>query len=167
MAYATPAQLLERKSPETIGDLVSDDGVQVLPAALLTDDIVEAALEDASGAIEAALLQGQRYSLVDLATLTGGSLMHLVRMTCEIAMAYLYARKPTYSSEQYKAALELQDIHLERLRRGENVFNVAANLEAGVPQYATPRAVDIAHLQLIRDRARGFYPRRIDQTGSG
>lgn len=168
MAYATASDLLDRKDWHTVADLATEDAQNPLTRTqTLNSAIVAAALDSASGAIDAALQQGGRYSPSDLAALTGNSLAYLKHLTCEIAMAYLFSRKPNYMIERYKAALDLHDAYLERLRKGENVFNVTENIEAGTPDYVAPLVTQIENLNLIRDRTRRFYPIRHDQTASG
>ena len=119
MSYATPAQMLERFDARVIGDLVSDSDSQVSAAELLTDPILQAMLDDASGDIEAALLVGGRYTVADLSGLTGNAQKHLVRICCEVAKAYLLRRRVSYNPEKDKAEIELAEHHLERLRSGE------------------------------------------------
>jgi phage gp36-like protein len=161
VAYATPADLLLRKSEQTIGQLVSEDGTAVSSGALATDDKVLAALESASGAIDAALLQAGRYEPSDLAALTDNSLAHLKHITCEIAMAYLFAIKPTYATDDYKAQMDLHDLYLERLRKGENVFNISKVIEAGTPKLSRPSVAAVTQLNLLRDRTLHYYPYRV------
>jgi hypothetical protein len=167
VAYATPAQLLSRKAYTTVGDLISDDGASLTSAQVLADTRVTDALTSASGAVEAAVLVAERYTPAQLATLTGNSQGYLIQLTCDIAMAYLYARKPNYSVEDFKNALALQDIHLDRLRKGENIFNLADNIDAGLPDVTIPTAEQVTHLQLIRDRTLDYYPARVNQLLPG
>lgn len=172
MSYATPADFLLRKSQQTVGELCSETGTAITPTALLTDANLQAALDSASGEIESALLQGGRYTVDDLdaivanadSSLTNAK-AHLVRITCDIAMALLFDRKPTYSSDDYKAAIDLADVHLERLRTGKNVFNVAANIQAGLPTYDAPSVASVVSKGLIRDRTQHYYPARFSQSG--
>ena len=164
-SYATPANLIARKSALTLGDLVSDDGTRVSAANLLSDTRIQAALDSASGEIEAALLTGGRYEVTDLTGLTGNSAAYLEQICCEIAMAFLFARKPTFSVDEYKAAMELQDAYLERLRKGEHVFNVAANIDAGTPKSTAPTVASVQSKGFIRDRTLNFFPARTSQAG--
>ena len=173
-AYATAQNLIDRKSVNTIGDLISEDGTQVNEAGILAPHAkVTAALEAASGAIEAALLQGGRYTVANLATVFAGggavenSKSYLTHLCVEVAMAYLFALKPTYSTDEYKAALDVHDVYLERLRKGENVFNLADPIDAGTPDWTAPSIVSIQNLQLIRDMTRSYYPVRRSNQGSG
>lgn len=164
MAYATVAQLLNRKDHRTIGDLVSDDGSQVSEAALASNAKVTAALDDASGMIDAALLAGSRYTTAQLAALTGNSQAYLIRITCEIAVALLYDRRPLYDVDGFKKAMELSEAHLERLRKGEHVFDVIEVQESGVPSTVAPSVVEVNNLHLLRDRTLNYYPARRVQS---
>ncbi|QDU97530.1 phage protein Gp36 family protein [Lignipirellula cremea] len=158
-AYATPAQMFERKRVETINDLVSDDGVRQSRVDLLSHPHLLTALADASGAIDAALTAGRRYSTGDLADLTGNAASLLQRVCCDIAMALLYERNPGREVEQQQRYRELSESHLQRLRSGEDVFQQQA-AGAGLPTVDGPSAVDYARLNLLPDRTRNFYPGR-------
>lgn len=160
MSYATPRQLLDRYDWNDIGDLVSDSGTQVTEALILTNAKVAAALNDASGEVDAALLMGNRYSPSDLANLNGHSAYHLIRITCDIAMARIMGRRPGRDTERIKAMSEMAESHLERLRNGENVFNIQANKDAAGPSVSTITAAEYDNLNLLRDQTRHYYPRR-------
>lgn len=160
MAYATPAQLIERHDANAIGDLASDDGVPVSRIDILTDGKVAAALNDASGDIDAALLVGGMYTVAQLSSLTGNGQYTLISICCEIAMARLYQRRPTFSVDDYKKYLELSESRLERLRNGENTFGIAANIEAGLPSVDGPTRVEYSALNLARDRTLNYFPAR-------
>lgn len=154
---------MARFDARTVGQLVSDTGQSVPPASLATNTAVLAALEDASGEIDAALMQGQRYSAADLAALTGNSLAYLKRICCQIAMARLWERRPYLDEEGAEKALNMARQALDRLRKGENLFAVEDNLAASVPSIETPSVTSIENLNLVVDRARGwngFYPAR-------
>ncbi len=165
MAYADASDLLDRKSYVTVGQLASDSGTAISAGGLLNNDVVDAALDSASGAIDAALMQGGRYTSAELTALTGNSLAYLKQICCEIAMAFLYSRKPTWRQEEYKAALEVQDLYLERLRKGENVFNIQANIDAGTPSYTQPSVIAVERQGLVRDRTLHYYPKRYSTSG--
>lgn len=166
--YASPDDIIARKSVQTLGQLCSDSGTAITPSGLQTNAYLEQALLDASGAIEAALLQSGRYTpddLVDLGTLSDNSTSYLARICCDIAMAYLYARKPTHSVEQYKQYLDLEEQHLERLRKGEHLLFKQANIDAGTPKYTQPSVVAMEQLGLLRDRTHNYYPKRTSSGG--
>lgn len=161
MAYATAAQFLDRYDARDVGDLVSDEGLQVSPIDLPGHVRLAAVLNDASGDIEAALLVGNRYTPDQLSGLTGNSASHLQRVTCEIAMAYLLGRRPSINSERIEAQEKLRELHLDRLRRGENVFNLDDQRNAGVAAIDGPTTLDYSReLNLIRDRTRHYFPAR-------
>lgn len=161
MSFATPAQFLERFDARDVGDLCADDGVSVDRIALLTDANLQAALDDASGLVLAALNVAGRYTEADLTGLAGVSAKYLVRVTCEIALALLWGRRPLYRLEERKAALEVAEAHLERLRKGEHVLAVPDNIAAGTPSIDGPTAVQIDSLNLVRDRVNNYYPHRV------
>lgn len=166
MSYASPSQMLERYDARTLGDIVSDVGGRVTSAALLTDTNLQAALDDASGEIESALYQARRYSAADLAALTGNSLKLLVRLTCQIAFGHLWERRPWSDDEQRERAIERADKALERLRKGEHVFDLDGPKDAGLPDVAQPTISSIESLSLTVDEARrGYYPARRYPTG--
>lgn len=173
MSYATPAQLLQRYDARTVGDLVSDDGNQVSAGDLLADANLQAALNDASGQIESALLQAERYSVADLTALVGSSSNTkyvLIRLTCDIAFQQLVERRPWYEvNESYKQRTEDADETLERLRKGERVFDLSPVKEAGLPVADTPTRASIEQLNLTVDAARrGYYPaRRMPRQAEG
>lgn len=167
-AYATAAQMLERYDARTLGDLVSDTGIRVDESALLTDTVLSAALNDGAGDIELALLPGERYSTTDLTTLLASSSntrFVLIRLNCDRAFFHLYDRRPWHEvSEAYQRRIEDGEKLLERLRRGERVFDVAAVKDAGLPSITTPERVTVEKLNLTVDYCRrggyGYYPAR-------
>lgn len=160
MSYADAADLVARYDAREIGKLVSDDNHEVSLIDLASDPLVTAALDDASGDIEAALLVAKRYSVAELTSLTGNSLAKLKRLTCDIAMAYLMGRRPGRDPETLKAFEERAQGHLKLLRHGENVFNLADQQEAGLPDTGGPSTVDYDNLNLMRDRTKHYYPAR-------
>jgi phage gp36-like protein len=132
MAYATPSDLIQRYDVRSIGQLVSDDDTMQSGDELLTDPNVLAALDDASGRIDAACLIGQRYLPTDLANLTGNSAFYLARLACQLAFTYLRRRRSIDGEElpEYEEAKE----DLERLRTGVLIFgDVQAVVDAGNP----------------------------------
>lgn len=162
MAYAAASDLIARYDARTLGDLVSDTGTRVASGSLAADPNIVAALDDASGEIEAALLMGERYSVADLAALTGNSLALLKRICCDCAMALIYGRRPEEQWADRRAAAEqVKAIHLERLANGERVFNVEGIPEAGNPTIGGPSAIAVRRLNMIVDRTQHYYPGRV------
>lgn len=160
MAYATAADLLLRKDWREIGDLVSDDTVQISESELTTDAKVLVALSDASGDINASLLAGGRYTVANLESLTGDSLALLKRITCEIGIYYLLVRRPNLDSKTLEYYEKLREMYLRRLSTGEDLFNLDSVLNASLPDVDGPTSLGFEKLNLLRDRAYNYYPRR-------
>src|SRR3569832_1766462 len=118
MSYCTPAQLLQNYDSRVIGDCVSDSGVRVSAAALLSDAIVAAHLDQASGEIDAALMQGGRYSASDLANLTGNALAFRTALCANLAFASLWSRqtKMNEGDDRGDKVRQSAQAELERLR---------------------------------------------------
>lgn len=158
MPYASSSDMTNRFDSREIGDLLSDTGVPV-------DDFsgsskMTAALEDASGEVEAAVMVGKRYTAAELGALTGNSLGHLKRIVCDLAMRNLLARRPAYNPDLLKAFEERAKGHLDALRKGENVFNIEDHKEAGLPSVGGLTSVEFSRLNLLRDRVKHYYPAR-------
>lgn len=166
MAYATPADLIARYDARDVGQLCSDDKTAVSTVDLPNNYICLTALNDAAGDIDGALMVGNRYSAADLATLTANSTYKLIRVNCDIAMRYLIDRRPGWNPEKAKLIREQAEEHLERLRRGENTFNIQASMDAGEPVVDGPSMLDFVTgpnaLNLIRDTTKNYYvPRKL------
>lgn len=169
-AYATTTQMLERYDERCIGDLVSDDKVRVSRELLTGNRNLIAALDDGAGEIESALLQAERYQVSDLTTLLAGTSntrFVLIRLNCDVAMISLWNRRPWYEvNEAYKQRMEDAEKMMERLRKGERVFDIAAVKAAGLPAVAIPSVSSLNRLNLTVDAARrGYYPARRVPTG--
>lgn len=156
---------MERCDLRDLGDLVSDNEIQVGEVALNNNKKLLAALNDASGEIDAALLVGGRYTPEELKNLTGYAVFHLIRITCDIAIARILGRRPR-DVEQIKARVEMAEAHLESLRTGANVFNLAPQIAAANPSATSLTVVEYQQSQSIRDQTRHYYPARpIRPTG--
>ena len=159
--YAAPTDFFERYDVRDIGQLASDNGSEIPESALATDANVLTALDDASGDIDTALVVSNRYLTTELEGLTGNSLAKLKRITCDLAMAYMLGRRPAADPEKLEAFEKRATTHLERLRNGENVFNLADQKSAGNPSIDGPTLVRFDdHLNLVRDRVNNYYPAR-------
>lgn len=163
-SYATPAEFLQRYDARVTGDLVDDNSDQQDPDSLLADAVLQAMLDDASGDIEAALGVGGMYTPADLAALTGNAKKHLIRICCDVAHVYLLRRRGLIPAEEHKAAIELAEAHLERLRTGQNVFNIPGEENSGIIDTTGPSLVDFGNMNLIRDRTKNYYPKRHPAT---
>lgn len=162
--YATPADMAVRYDVRTLGDLVADDGTRVDSTAIQTNTTLEAILVDASGEFESCMLHGNRYSADDLAALDGNSLGLAKRIVCKLAMGMLWERRQYIDLEKAEEAMEAARKTMDKLRKGEYVFNITANIQAGNPEVITPTMSSISRLNLTVDRARGrngYYPERV------
>ncbi|MDE2104186.1 MAG: DUF1320 family protein [Patescibacteria group bacterium] len=158
MSYANPQDLVSRFDARTLGDLCQDAGNRTTQAGLATDPNLQTTLDDASGDIDAALLQGQRYAPADLDGLQGNSLNKLKRVCCDIAFGYLWERRPWRQEQEPHPAYTRGQSALEKLRKGENVFNIFNALDAGIPENTGPSSVDLSQLQTLTQRTRNYYP---------
>ncbi len=166
MAHASPADLTARFDENTIKDLASDTGEPV--ADITNDQKVLAALADASGRIDGALTVSRMYTAADLAGLTGNSLALLKRIVCSLAMAYLIERRPEkYGGEGVSTAKREAEEYIDRIRKGERLFDVEVAKDAGLPEVDGPTAADYRDLNLIPDRTRNFYPVRAGRLPLG
>jgi phage gp36-like protein len=152
---------MERKDWRQLGDLVADDGEQVTEGDLLVDPRLQAALDDASGEIDAALLVGGRYSVADLAGLTGDAAKYLARITCEIAVFNLQLRRFDLDAKKLEVIEKLRERLLEPLRTGKNIFGLDEKIAAGKASVDGPTIIEYdTVLNLFRDRTRNYFPRR-------
>lgn len=161
MSYAQPADCLKRYDQRVIGNLASDTGVAVTPTNLLTDPNLQAALDDAAGEIDMAILVAERYQPSDLAALTGTAQAILFRLNCDLAYIFLVRRRGTDVSTlpQYNETQKT----LQLLRDGERVFNIQSAQDAGLPTSEFPSAQQYTDLNLERDYCGTFYPQRVEQ----
>jgi hypothetical protein len=109
------------------------------------------------------------YSAADLAGLTGNSLALLKRIVCGLAMGYLWARRHAdMGNQEIHAAQQEAEDFLDRLRKGERLFqSVEAARTSGKPTIDGPSSVDYDRLNMIPERAHGFYPRRATRLPIG
>lgn len=160
MARSTVADLLLRYDANDIGDLVSDVGDQVSPADLLANEVALAAIGDAQGDVDSALLAGNRYTVAEITGLTGNSESKLKRIECGRAMYYLLCRRPSFDPERLDEFDSWTRKQLERLRKGENVFDLEDQKDAGVLSHAVQTIQSVANMNLIRDQTWHYYPQR-------
>src|SRR5262245_47732329 len=130
--YASGIDLVARHDVNLIGDLATDDREELAAASVPTHVNVLTALDDASGAVEAALQRGGQYSVADLQSLTDNSLALLKRVVCLIAMAFMFERRAGVHQEKAEWYFERAGKYLEDLQKGKNVFNLPLQVEAGM-----------------------------------
>jgi phage gp36-like protein len=135
MSYAQPADMIARYDVRRLGDLVRDDTTRATPTELTAPDpVLQTALDDAAGEIDASVLAGKKYFPSDLAGLTGTDKALLLRLNCDLAYGFLVMRRGYSAADAasqapgFARALALLDL----LRDGAKVFGVEANREAGL-----------------------------------
>jgi hypothetical protein len=132
MAYITASQFLDRYDPRRVGAMAGDAGAIVSQSDIEagSNDVVNAALADATGMINSAILRGQRYKVSDLTGLTGDDAAFLYRLTANLAYGLMKLRRdiPLQEGDPYYMALT----DLERLSNGDRVFNVDGAIASGV-----------------------------------
>lgn len=162
MAICSPADFLLRYDARVVGELVSDANSRVSAVDLATNTVVLTILADAEADVITALLTGGRYSEGDLTGLTGSSLTKAKRVISDISIEYLKERRGNRDPERAKGERENALAPLDRLRRGENVFNLTPQIEAGLADVDGPTTLEFQDLNLVRDRVgRRYYPERV------
>jgi len=160
-AYATSGELTKRYDWRIIGQFCQDDNAELSRADIESHENVAQALEDASGEIEAALRVGGQYNPTDLAALTGNALAHLERITCTLAVAALIRRRISKrEDENVQPILDEAREHLDALRKGQNVFAIDANIEAGYIKTESPTLSIIKAQNTLPERLGRHMPSR-------
>jgi len=175
--YANGDDLIKRYDIDLIGDLCQDTREELdwsEDITVLTEhQNVVSALEDGSGEIDVALQAGGRYTVAQLRELanpvdennSNNSRKHLIRITCAIAMSILVERRlDRVSMETADWLRKTAKGFLDQLRRGENVFGIQANLDAGTIDIETVSAVHIEDLNLITGRMSRYFPGTAQRT---
>lgn len=158
-AYASGTDLIARYDVDLVGDLATDSRESIEQSAVPMLPLVATALEDASGMIDVNLAVGGRYKPEDLQGLTGNSVSHLKRITCDIAMGLLLQRRtdPRYQELAEKVVSGARQ-NLTALARGENIFGIPALQNAGTIEYQTVSAVTIDDRNALTSRMGRYFP---------
>lgn len=130
-AYVTPEEFLARYDARLIADLVSDSDNSVPIDQLPGNSKLLAALADASGIVEAAVLSGGRYDSSDLASLSGNNRALLVRIVSDLAYLLLKDRRGYLLDDRAHHIMSRVDDWLKRLRNGEWIFSYESAKSAG------------------------------------
>lgn len=160
-SYATPADMLVFYDIRPVADLVNDTGVRTggspnpSPATVEASPILQNALDRASGFMEAACLRSDRYTVLDLQSLTGVSLQFLKGIVCDLAMGLLYRRRPDKGKPPaaYGEALKW----LEELASGERIFAFAEVEAANLPLATVDTPAQICQRGLVAQEAFRYF----------
>lgn len=164
-SYLDATTYLTRVDWRTVGDLCSDTGSRLPQQQLLGPPVnanLQAALDDASGEVEAACTVGARYDPTDLAGLTGVSQKYLFRLIATLATAYLVQRRPELN-KPLPPAYEAAQKALEYLAAGGRIFGLREVQQAGNPLTYKETVGDVWARDLIVTQGRRFFGRRVDQ----
>lgn len=160
--YLTVAGFLLRCDQRTVADLVSDDGTPVDTSTLASNEKLIAALVDASGLVEGSAMHGGRYTPSDLAALTGVAAGRLFRLITEIAVRYLYERRPDKGPAPEMSKLAEEDLKL--LRSGESVFGTVETFAAQSMDHEVETARRVEDRNGVSFMARRLFGRRSNRA---
>lgn len=135
-SYLSVAEFLKRFDWRVVADLVSDDGTRLAEASLPANTNLLAILDDASGDVESAAMMGGKYSAADLAALTGVSQKKLFRIIADLAICYLYERRPDREMKS-PASMDRTQAWLEKLVEGTRIFGFQETVDASVLDHDT------------------------------
>lgn len=165
MGYATAEDLMKRFDAGVIGDLCQDCRTESDEYDISKSKIVAMLLDEATGQFEIAVLAGGRYTLDQMATLTGSQAEHRKRIECTITMANLHKRRTTDAMLDIAKRLDEEAAgYLKRLQSGENVFGFPENIQASVLEHDHVSAATIESLNLLPARMGRFFPRTASRT---
>lgn len=161
MKYASPEDLADRCDIRVICQLATDSGAAISRSEMASDPVVITAIEDAEAEIESVLRRGGMYRLEDLETLEGAGLAKLKRITCTIAMSFLFERRPGVHADMAKAYFDRSKQILKDLQQGTDTLGLRRNEEAANPTVNGPTSLEYQTLNTIADRmAPRYLPRR-------
>ncbi len=153
--------LTARFDRRAICRLCFDDDRDHSENELANAPILNAALMDALGEFKACLKVRGLYSDEQLERLTPESLSLAKRLVCELAMAYLYARRngETDNVRQLRASV---NEYLDRISKGERLFSIIDDKrkeQAGRASMTTPNAFELMQENLVTSRAAPYFGR--------
>jgi hypothetical protein len=128
-SYCTTEQALNFMDSTMIGDLVDDQGQAVTENELLVNTKFQACLDAASGEVEMAALVGERYTPLDLQSLTGVMAVKLQEIVAWLAIPKLLGRRNP-ALEAYPQVDDAREM-LQAIRLGVRIFGLVEAQEAG------------------------------------
>lgn len=156
--FAEITDLLSRHDWRMIGRLATDTGSPLTFEEVQSNSNVRTALEDASADIQGEMIANGRYEIVDLEDLEDRARQHLLRVTCWIAMAYLFERRPDVNPDSTERYLERAEAYKKKLREGENMFNLPLKTQPTTPTIDGPTSVDVTINNLLPERMNRYFP---------
>lgn len=157
--YATVTQLGHHVDARTLAELASDNDADGTVSD--ANAVLMAAIRRASSDVESHALRGGRYSSTDLATACTDGDATLIGLTCDLAIAQIFARRAGVLPDVVKERFDAAKRTLGDLRDGRQVFAKVGS--------AASAAAGTGDLTVISEAARGrmalasdspFYPVR-------
>ena len=155
--YCDGPTLVKRYDVRYLGDLLTDIGYRADAEAislgdpqLLEGGIVQEFLMDASGMVEASCLVADRYSPIDLQSLTGASQRFLAGIVADLAVFGIECRR---QPDKEPTPRQKMAFHwLDQLEKGTAIFGTQEAADAGLPQmqYQTNRDLISENLSTVR-----------------
>ena len=136
-SLASPADLLLRYDARLLGQLAGDVNVQLTPAQLLTNPVIQEHLDQGAGEVFAALYVAYKYTAAELATVTNTTASLLKKLVCAQAVVTLCERRGISYEDKFPMAANSLEM-LQMLRNGERVLDLAGNEQAGLAQAVVP-----------------------------
>ncbi len=134
-----------------------DDGNRHFEPELENNAVLNAALEDARGAVQGAIEVADIYRIEDVDRFTPSSASLYKRLVCDKAICLLYKRRGQESSESVSKANEEVEKYLDRIRKGERLFALEdskAPQEAGKPSLGNIRVIK---MNAVTTRVRDYF----------
>jgi hypothetical protein len=171
LAYSSPADLLNYRDAQFIGELCTDERVGLNPSEILTNARLLAIMAANEGEVEAALLMGGRYTPAQLLAMSAPSKAFLVKLICIGTLADLLEVRPEVNSQAADFYQKQKYAYLEDLRKGKNLFNLSDSsaFNAAAVRTDAPTVVEFESLNTIPDRTgmNRHYPPRSDSMPYG
>lgn len=165
-SYCSGSDFLVWYDVRTVGEALSDDNVTIAPDQVPANAKLEKILLQASGKVEAATLLGKKYTLADLAALTGASKAFLQGLVADLAAPKVIGRRFTEFPD-YVARLQEAEGVLSALAKGEIIFGLQDQIDAGIQDNQNETPTDVEKRALATWNARRMYGRRNNQIWPG
>lgn len=163
--YCSGADFLLWYDIRTVKECLSDDDLAtpISDGAVPTNPKLVAILQGASGKLEAAVMMGGKYTPTDLATLTGNSLSWMKSIVADLAAPKVLGRRFTEFPDFQKRLEEAEGV-LVALSKGELIFGLQENVDAGILDSYVETPTDVEEREMITYQARQYFGRRANRS---
>lgn len=161
--YCDGAAFLIRYDWRTVADCLSDDNEPLAEAAVPTNTKLLSILRECSGKLEAAAMMGGKYTPEDLGLLTGNMAQWLASIVADMAAPRVLGRRFVEFPDYAERLKEAEGV-LVALSKGELLFGLQENIDAGLldSEVETPQQVE--DRQMITYQSRAFFGRRANRS---